>query len=72
MHGFARAGRAARRTTTASTAAAGKTGAAASTASTSAAFTDCEPRLLRETQDAHGNQSQLDFFHSEAPVTVSQ
>jgi hypothetical protein len=72
MHGFAPAGRLARRSTTpASTAAAGKTGVTASAACTSAAFTDSESRLLRETKDARCNQSQVDFFHREAPVTVS-
>jgi hypothetical protein len=71
MHGFSSAASAARRSTTASAAAAGKTGVTASAASTSAAFTDCESRLLRETKDARCNQSQVDFFHSEAPVTVS-
>jgi hypothetical protein len=69
VHGFIPAGRPARSTTTTSAAAADKAGV---TTGTSAAFTDCESRLLRETQDAHGNQSQLGFFHRETPVTLGR
>jgi hypothetical protein len=72
VHGFIPAGRPARSTTTTSAAAAGKAGVTTSAAGTSAAFTDCESRLLRETQDAHGNQSQLGFFHRETPVTLGR